>query len=151
MRRACSRSAPPRGQVVPGVMACAKQHDLEIEALTGREISARWPGFRVAEGCHGAFEKRAGYLEVEACVLAHLDEARQAGAELLAPCTMSPDSHFVVDRHPRHPQVVFAAGLSGHGFKFTGVLGEALADLALQGETRLPIGLLSLGRESLRR
>lgn len=40
--------------------------------------------------------------------------------------TLSPDSHFVVDRHPAHPQVSFAAGLSGHGFKFATVLGEAL-------------------------
>jgi len=64
--------------------------------------------------------------------------------------TMTPDCHFVVDRHPAHAQVVFAAGLSGHGFKFTNVLGEALADLALDGATRLPIGFLSLERPALR-
>jgi sarcosine oxidase len=64
--------------------------------------------------------------------------------------TMTPDCHFVVDRLPAHAQVVFAAGLSGHGFKFTSVLGEALADLALDGETRLPIGFLSLDRPALR-
>jgi glycine/D-amino acid oxidase-like deaminating enzyme len=63
--------------------------------------------------------------------------------------TMTPDEHFVVDRHPRHPQVAFAAGLSGHGFKFTSVLGEALADLALDGKTRLPIGFLSCRRKGL--
>jgi sarcosine oxidase len=60
--------------------------------------------------------------------------------------TMSPDEHFLVDRHPEMPQVVFAAGLSGHGFKFTSVLGEALADLTLDGTTRLPIGHLSVRR-----
>jgi sarcosine oxidase len=65
--------------------------------------------------------------------------------------TMSPDAHFVVDRHPEHPQVAFAAGLSGHGFKFTPVLGEALCQLALDGKSNLPIGFLSTGRESLRR
>lgn len=56
--------------------------------------------------------------------------------------TMSPDEHFIVDTHPRYKNVVFAAGLSGHGFKFTSVLGEALADLADHGTTRLPIGFL---------
>ena len=61
---------------------------------------------------------------------------------------MSPDEHFIVDRHPRHANVVFAAGLSGHGFKFTPVLGRALADLALDGATRLPIDFLSLRRFS---
>ncbi len=60
--------------------------------------------------------------------------------------TMSPDEHFLVDRHPRHDRVQFVAGLSGHGFKFTSVLGEALADLALAGSTPLPIGFLGLNR-----
>jgi monomeric sarcosine oxidase len=60
--------------------------------------------------------------------------------------TMSPDEHFIIDRHPAHDNVVFAAGLSGHGFKFTSVLGRALADLALDGGTELPIDFLSLNR-----
>jgi monomeric sarcosine oxidase len=60
--------------------------------------------------------------------------------------TMSPDEHFIVDRHPAHANVVFAAGLSGHGFKFTPVLGLALANLAHVGTTDLPIGFLSLER-----
>jgi sarcosine oxidase len=60
--------------------------------------------------------------------------------------TMTPDSHFVIDRHPEWPQVVFAAGFSGHGFKFASVMGEALADLALEGASRLPIGFLSFRR-----
>jgi sarcosine oxidase len=60
--------------------------------------------------------------------------------------TLSPDEHFIVDRHPAHPQVVFAAGLSGHGFKFTPVLGEVLADLAIDGKTKQPIGFLAINR-----
>jgi monomeric sarcosine oxidase len=60
--------------------------------------------------------------------------------------TMSPDEHFIVDRHPRHPNVAFTAGLSGHGFKFTPVLGRAMADLALEGKSDLPIEFLSLQR-----
>jgi monomeric sarcosine oxidase len=60
--------------------------------------------------------------------------------------TMSPDEHFVLDFHPFSARVVFAAGLSGHGFKFASVLGEALADLALEGKTSLPIGFLRWSR-----
>jgi monomeric sarcosine oxidase len=60
--------------------------------------------------------------------------------------TMSPDEHFLLDFHPESSRVVFAAGLSGHGFKFTSVLGEVLADWALQGETRHPVDFLSLRR-----
>ncbi|WP_166830074.1 N-methyl-L-tryptophan oxidase [Thalassoroseus pseudoceratinae] len=60
--------------------------------------------------------------------------------------TMSPDGHFLVDRHPDHEKVVFAAGLSGHGFKFASVLGAALVDLAIDGKTDLPIGFLGTDR-----
>lgn len=44
--------------------------------------------------------------------------------------TMTPDEDFIIDRHPYHDRVSFAAGFSGHGFKFTPVVGEELADLA---------------------
>jgi sarcosine oxidase len=60
--------------------------------------------------------------------------------------TMSPDEHFIIDKHPRHNNVVFSAGLSGHGFKFTSALGEVMADLALTGATSQPIGFLSVRR-----
>jgi len=60
--------------------------------------------------------------------------------------TNSPDEHFVVDRHPTYPQVSFAAGFSGHGFKFCSVIGEIMADLALDGRTRHDIGLFRLSR-----
>jgi sarcosine oxidase len=71
---------------------------------------------------------------------------RQLGRRAVCFYTMSPDEHFIVDRHPDSDNVIFAAGLSGHGFKFTSVLGEALADLALEGRTALPVGFLSLAR-----
>lgn len=43
--------------------------------------------------------------------------------------TLTPDRHFVLDRHPDHEGVVVASACSGHGFKFATVLGEVLADL----------------------
>ena len=49
--------------------------------------------------------------------------------------TVTPDQHFVIDRHPRFPQVVYAGGFSGHGFKFGPVVGELLVDLALTERT----------------
>lgn len=60
--------------------------------------------------------------------------------------TMSPDENFLVDRHPQHANVCFAAGLSGHGFKFTGVLGQVLADWTLDGRTDLPVDFLAAAR-----
>lgn len=60
--------------------------------------------------------------------------------------TVTPDRHFVVDRHPEFSNVVIGCGFSGHGFKFTSVLGSAFADLAMTGRTDLPIDFLSLKR-----
>ena len=57
--------------------------------------------------------------------------------------TMTPDEHFVLGLHPEHPAVSIACGFSGHGFKFATVVGEILADLAIEGETRHPIGMFS--------
>jgi sarcosine oxidase len=285
---------PADGEVVRGVLQSAEQHSLAVETLTPGDIQQRFPGFNVPHGAVGVFEPGAGYLLVEDCVQAHLEQAADAGAELRfntavdawradgsgvvvtcggetvstgaivittgawsvpllaeldvelkvlrkhlhwfanenkayreqsgcpaflydlpqgvyygfpqidgrgvkmaehsggevvsdplqfsrefdpaehqrvtnfrgaylpgassrstdhAVCmyTMSPDAHFIVDRHPEHRQVVFAAGLSGHGFKFTSVLGKALADLACDGRTELPIGFLGLDRPGLGR
>lgn len=60
--------------------------------------------------------------------------------------TVTPDRHFVVDRHPAFSNVVIGCGFSGHGFKFTSVLGSVFADLATTGRTNLPIEFLSLNR-----
>lgn len=57
--------------------------------------------------------------------------------------TNTPDGHFVVGKHPDHDRVVVASPCSGHGFKFASVMGEVLADLALNGSTTLPVGFLS--------
>ncbi len=62
--------------------------------------------------------------------------------------TATPDRHFIVDRHPEFPNVVIGCGFSGHGFKFTSVLGSAFADLATSSHTELPINFLSLNRLS---
>jgi monomeric sarcosine oxidase len=274
---------PADAVVVPGVIRAAKEHGLKVDQVTASDIQSRWPAFRVPWQFAGAFEQRAGYLLVEQCVAAHLAAAREAGADILAPCevlawepgspirlrtttgelttdkliitagpwasqilgeldiklevrrkgvfwfksrqpfagspcylfelpegvfygfpeiggrmkvaehsggtiladplcvdpaidsheaervlgfldsyvpnmanglaehqtcmyTMSPDEHFIVDRHPLESNVIFAAGLSGHGFKFTPVLGRALAEMALADGTNLPVGFLSLQR-----
>jgi sarcosine oxidase len=63
--------------------------------------------------------------------------------------TMTPDQHFVIDRHPEWSNVAIAAGFSGHGFKFCPVVGEALADLVQTGSTSLPIQFLAINRPSL--
>ena len=278
---------PANGELVQGVLATASEHDLPFELVEAGEAERRWPGFRVPEDYQVIFEQRSGYLMVENCVRAHLDLAREMGAELQfdqsitgweadgnsfrvhtesdifhagqlvismgswaapmlknlgleftvlrkplhwypaehslyhrdagCPCffyeipeghfygfpafgngdlkvalhsggdpvsdplqldreldhqeqavveqfleaylpgvtrrssghatcmyTMAADRFFVIDRLPQHPGVVIAAGLSGHGFKFTSVLGETLCQLLLDGRSALPTEFLSI-------
>lgn len=277
------------GAVLPGTLASARLHGLEVEEISSADLSGRFPGFRCLDSMAAVFERRAGYLRVEDCIQAYVAEAQQAGAELrigetvqswsakageievrtdketytakhliitagswaiqfladlqiplvvtrkplywfeaprpeyqadqgapgfiyetpqgnfygfpaidkfglkvaehsggeivtdplavdreedvvetdrvvgflknylpgvssaktrFAVClyTLSPDRNFLVDRHPEHGNVVFAAGLSGHGFKFASILGEILSDLALTGKTTLPVDFLSCDR-----
>lgn len=47
--------------------------------------------------------------------------------------TMTPDEDFIIDRHPAHPQVAYVSACSGHGFKFSASIGEALAQLSFDG------------------
>jgi monomeric sarcosine oxidase len=59
--------------------------------------------------------------------------------------TMTPDTDFIVDRHPEYPAVAIGAGFSGHGFKFAPAIGELLADLVTDAAAR-PIPRLRLSR-----
>jgi sarcosine oxidase len=60
--------------------------------------------------------------------------------------TNTPDHHFVLAAHAEHAEVLVAAGCSGHGFKFVPVIGEILADLAIDGKTAHSITLFEPGR-----
>ncbi|WP_437227869.1 N-methyl-L-tryptophan oxidase [Planctomicrobium sp. SH661] len=282
-------SGPPDGETIVGARHAAQLHGLQLDSLTRSKAADRFPAFRFPEDHDVAFEPQAGYLRVEDCVLAHLDQAARHGAgtlfgetirswsvkndsvqltvgddvieagklivtagawaggmlaEVLPPLrvlrkvqlwcsvdpewsdrlsqnpafyfelpegafygfpsqdgrtlklaehtggeqitdplqidltcrqsdrtpieefvkshlrgvqprivdhaacmyTMSPDGHFIIDHHPDHANVILAAGFSGHGFKFTSVIGEALADLAMDRPPVLPMEFLSLSR-----
>lgn len=61
--------------------------------------------------------------------------------------TNSPDGNFVLDYLPGFDKdVAVAAGFSGHGFKFSSVVGEIMADLATKGGSSLPIEFLNIRR-----
>ena len=279
----------PDSEAVRGTVAAAKEHSLPLERLTAAQARTRFPGFQFDDSFEVVWEQQAGYLEVERCVLAQLERARDHKADLrfhtpllgwhedergvtvetgqgplrgrsLVVCagpwsrelvpglvvrrkpvfwfpapaeltlqrgagtfffdlpdgqfygfpsrnqgqaspatfklaehtggelvgdlaqvdrsqhpadlqkirsflrrhipgagleptghsvclyTLTADHHFIVDRHPRFSRVLVGAGFSGHGFKFTPVIGEALADLALHGGTSLPVDFLSWQR-----
>jgi monomeric sarcosine oxidase len=60
--------------------------------------------------------------------------------------TATPDEHFLLGPHPELPNVVVGGGFSGHGFKFGPMLGEILAELALEGSSRRDLSLFTPDR-----
>lgn len=270
---------PEGGQILEGVLASARRHRLHVTAIPPHSV----PHFTAPAGCTALLETEAGWLPVEQCVLAHLDQAAAAGAEhrwgeavvdwqaadsgvevvtecgrysagalvvaggawsarllqsLALPLTVhrkhlhwfrcedsryqsgfffdlpqgqfygfpaaggglkvaehtggepvsdplsasrepsaedsqrvegfvrahlpgvfcerlrhqtcfytrTPDEHFIADRYPGMRNVAFAAGLSGHGFKFASVLGEVLVDLATGEPPAVDCTFLGLSR-----
>ncbi|XP_064379328.1 peroxisomal sarcosine oxidase [Dromaius novaehollandiae] len=67
---------------------------------------------------------------------------------LLEPClyTNTPDGDFILDRHPKHSNIIIGAGFSGHGFKLAPVVGKLLCELSLGEEPSYSTAPFSIGR-----
>ena len=59
---------------------------------------------------------------------------------------VTPDEDFILDRLPSDPRVIFATGLSGHGFKFGLLLGELLSSMACDTQPPVPLDRFRLSR-----
>ena len=124
-------------------------------------------GFPAIDGPHGgvkvATEQYAQSTTPEAMRREVSEaEARRMFEELVAPCfpditsrcvksaaclyTATPDFHFAIGRHPELPPVIIASPCSGHGFKHSPAVGEALAELVLQGTSRADLAPFGLAR-----
>ncbi|MFF2890149.1 N-methyl-L-tryptophan oxidase [Paenibacillus sp. NPDC057967] len=60
--------------------------------------------------------------------------------------TLTPDEKFVIDLHPKYPNIAIAAGFSGHGFKFSSAVGQALSNLIISGKNDIDISPFSINR-----
>jgi sarcosine oxidase len=63
--------------------------------------------------------------------------------------TNTPDGDFIIDLHPQHPDIVIASPCSGHGFKFSAIIGRLLADLALERPTGFDLTPFSIHRKTI--
>jgi len=114
------------------------------------------PGFKIAHHGRGAVtdpdrverDPQPGDEKTFRPILSQILPAADGPLLSMKVClyTNSPDGHFMIDRHPHHERVTVACGFSGHGFKFASVVGEILADLAMNGRTPLPAAFLGLSR-----
>ncbi len=115
-------------------------------------------GFKIAEHTGGEEVTQPSDLDRSACpddlkrVEQFLASRIRSSCEHRKHCicmyTTTPDQHFILDRLPSAPNVVVAAGFSGHGFKFAPVIGEYLVDL-LEGSTDPRFEFLRLSRNVL--
>lgn len=116
-------------------------------AIEGPQGGAKVAFFRRGSVCHPDTIDRTVHDEEIAAMAGHMepripDLPGRLRAAVTCMYTTTPDQHFVLARHPAHPEAVtVACGFSGHGFKFVPVIGEILADLALEGATQHPISL----------
>ncbi len=62
--------------------------------------------------------------------------------------TSTPDGDFVLDFHPDSQRIIVASPCSGHGFKHSAAIGEAMAELALQGQSQFDLSAFRLERFS---
>lgn len=120
----------------------------------GSEIAHRFP--KVAfHGSESQVDPDVGAAPITPAELAILLEAYRRLAPSLvglvqdsSTClyTMSPDAHAMIGHSRQSEKVHFVAGLSGHGFKLSPALGDAVTELALNGRTKLPIDFLRSSR-----
>lgn len=73
---------PPEGYVVQGTIRSAIEHKLPFETLNPDETRKRFPAFELADNLVAVLDPRAGFLDPEACVNAHVDLARASGADV---------------------------------------------------------------------
>jgi sarcosine oxidase len=60
--------------------------------------------------------------------------------------TATPDGNFVIDFHPESDRIIVASPCSGHGFKHSAAIGEALAELVVNGASRIDTSSFSIER-----
>ena len=107
-------------------------------------------GFKIADDTRGpAFDPTSGERLVSQATVKRVREylafrfPAMKGAPLIeariCQYEQTPDSDFIVDRHPRMNNVWFLGGGSGHGFKHGPVLGEVMAELILNDGEPSPI------------
>jgi sarcosine oxidase len=60
--------------------------------------------------------------------------------------TVTPDSNFVIDVHPDNDRIIIASPCSGHGFKHSAAIGEALAQQVIDCKSKIDISGFSMKR-----
>ncbi len=68
------------------------------------------------------------------------------GPSAVALYTVTPDTRFLIDRHPDSDRILAVSPCSGHGFKHSAAIGEAVAELMTSGQSTIDITSFGLNR-----
>ncbi|MBZ6078529.1 N-methyl-L-tryptophan oxidase [Microvirga puerhi] len=60
--------------------------------------------------------------------------------------TVTPDSHFLIDWHPENDRILVVSPCSGHGFKHSAAVGEAAAQVIVEGQSQIDLSPFALSR-----
>lgn len=77
-------AGPEDGDLFQGALASARMHELPHEVLTGDEVNARFPGYRLPSATRAVFQPEGGFIASERAIVAHCRAAQEAGADLRA-------------------------------------------------------------------
>ena len=92
----------------------------------------------------GEMEKQSAYSDYIQGRLPGLSDRCESAVSCLY--TTTPDSNFVIDFHPDSDRIIIASPCSGHGFKHSAAIGEALAELAVDGVSKIDISSFGIER-----
>ncbi len=75
-------AGPPDSWVFKGSLRSCLEHDLPHEVLTSKELTRRYPGYRLPRETLAVLQPQGGFLLPERCVVAYVNAALAEGAEV---------------------------------------------------------------------
>ncbi|MDP3408281.1 N-methyl-L-tryptophan oxidase [Bosea sp. (in: a-proteobacteria)] len=77
-------ASPEDDALFQGALNSARLHELPHEVLTGDQVNARYPGYRLPSSHRAVFQARGGLIASERAIVAHVRAAQSHGAEIHA-------------------------------------------------------------------
>jgi sarcosine oxidase len=75
-------AGPAGSRVVEGSLESCRVHGLRHDLLSGAQLNARFPGYRLPDEYRAVFQPDGGFLEPERCIRAHVRLAGGMGARV---------------------------------------------------------------------
>jgi sarcosine oxidase len=74
------------------------------------------------------------------------DASRKCVRSAICLYSSTSDAGFIIDRHPKSPNLIICSPCSGHGFKHSAAIGEAVSQMIMDGSSQIDLKECSLSR-----